>query len=63
VTGLIKALVYGIVVAIAGVKNGLACGSSAQAVGTATTSAVVSGIVWIIVSASVLTVIYITLGI
>ena len=62
-TGLVKALVYGIVVAIAGVKNGLACGSSAQAVGTATTSAVVSGIVWIIVSASVLTVIYITLGI
>jgi phospholipid/cholesterol/gamma-HCH transport system permease protein len=63
VTGLIKALVYGIVVAIAGVKNGLACGSSAQAVGNATTSAVVSGIVWIIVSASVLTVIYITLGV
>jgi len=63
VTGLIKATVYGIVVAIAGVKSGLECGSSAQAVGTATTSAVVSGIVWIIVSASVLTVIYITLGV
>ncbi len=63
VTGLIKATVYGIVIAIAGVKSGLECGSSAQAVGTATTSAVVSGIVWIIVSASVLTVIYITLGV
>ena len=63
VTGLIKATVYGIVIAIAGVKSGLECGSSAQAVGTATTSAVVSGIVWIIVTASVLTVIYITLGV
>lgn len=63
ITGLIKALVYGIVVALSGVKNGLECGNSAQAVGDATTSAVVSGIVWIIVTASVLTVIYITLGV
>ncbi|MBW2416158.1 MAG: ABC transporter permease [Deltaproteobacteria bacterium] len=63
VTGLIKALVYGVVVALAGCRNGLECGSSAQAVGLATTSAVVSGIVGIIVTASVLTVIYITLGV
>jgi phospholipid/cholesterol/gamma-HCH transport system permease protein len=59
VTGLIKALTYGIVVALAGCRNGLACGNSAQAVGLATTSAVVSAIVWIIVTASILTVIYI----
>jgi phospholipid/cholesterol/gamma-HCH transport system permease protein len=62
-TGLIKALVYGIVVALAGCRNGLECGGSAQAVGLATTSAVVSAIVWIIVTASILTVIYITLGV
>jgi phospholipid/cholesterol/gamma-HCH transport system permease protein len=63
VTGLIKALTYGIVVALAGCRNGLACGNSAQAVGLATTSAVVSAIVWIIVTASILTVIYIQLGV
>jgi phospholipid/cholesterol/gamma-HCH transport system permease protein len=62
-TGMLKALVYGIVVALAGCRNGLECGSSAQAVGLATTSAVVSAIVWIIVTASILTVIYITLGV
>lgn len=63
VTGLIKALVYGVVIALAGCRNGLECGSSAQAVGLATTSAVVSSIVWIIVTASILTVIYITLDV
>ena len=56
-------LVYGIVIALAGCRNGLECGDSAQAVGEATTSAVVSSIVWIIVTASLLTVIYITLGV
>jgi ABC-type transporter Mla maintaining outer membrane lipid asymmetry permease subunit MlaE len=41
----------------------MASGSSALAVGQATTRAVVMGIVLIIVSAAVLTVIYITLDI
>lgn len=63
VTGMIKALTYGIVIALAGCRNGLECGGSAQAVGLATTSAVVSAIVWIIVTASILTVLYITLGV
>ncbi len=39
------------------------CGSSALAVGQATTKAVVMGIVLIVVSASILTIIYINLGI
>ncbi|MBL8225193.1 MAG: ABC transporter permease [Chromatiales bacterium] len=61
--GLFKAFVYGSLVAIAGCQQGMACGSSAMAVGQATTRAVVMGIVLIIVSAAILTVIYITLDI
>jgi phospholipid/cholesterol/gamma-HCH transport system permease protein len=61
--GLFKAVVYGSLVAIAGCQQGLACGNSAMAVGESTTRAVVMGIVLIVVSASILTVIYINLGI
>ena len=61
--GLFKAVVYGALVATAGTQQGMACGNSAMAVGQATTKAVVMGIVLIVVSASVLTVIYINLGI
>ena len=61
--GLFKSLVYGSLVALAGCQQGMACGNSAMAVGLSTTKAVVMGIVLIIVSASVLTVIYINLGI
>jgi len=61
--GLFKAIVYGALVALAGTQQGMACGNSAMAVGQATTKAVVMGIVLIVVSASILTVIYINLGI
>lgn len=61
--GLFKAFVYGSLVAVAGCEQGMACGGSALAVGQATTRAVVMGIVLIIVSAAILTVIYITLDI
>jgi phospholipid/cholesterol/gamma-HCH transport system permease protein len=61
--GLFKSVVYGSLVAIAGCQQGLACGNSAMAVGESTTRAVVMGIVLIVVSASILTVIYINLGI
>jgi phospholipid/cholesterol/gamma-HCH transport system permease protein len=61
--GLFKSLVYGIVVTVAGCQQGMACGNSAQAVGQATTGAVVMGILLIVVSASVLTVIYTVLQI
>lgn len=61
--GLFKALVYGFLVAVAGCQQGIACGSSAMAVGQATTRAVVNGIVMIVISASVLTIIYINLEI
>jgi phospholipid/cholesterol/gamma-HCH transport system permease protein len=48
--GLVKALVFGILVAIAGCMRGMQCGNSSQAVGLAATSAVVTSIVMIIVT-------------
>jgi phospholipid/cholesterol/gamma-HCH transport system permease protein len=63
VVGLIKGTVFGVLIALAGCLRGMQCGRSASAVGAAATSAVVTGIVWIIVSDAVLTVIYDILGI
>ena len=54
--GLGKGTVYAMLVALAGCRQGLAAGRSAQAVGQATTAAVVQAIVWIVVAASVLTI-------
>jgi phospholipid/cholesterol/gamma-HCH transport system permease protein len=62
-TGLVMCIVFGALVALAGCQQGIACGTSAMAVGQATTRAVVMGIVLIVVSASVLTIIFINLGI
>jgi phospholipid/cholesterol/gamma-HCH transport system permease protein len=56
-------VVFGALVALAGCQQGIACGNSAMAVGQATTRAVVMGIVLIVVAASVLTIIFINLGI
>jgi len=56
--GLLKGTVYGVLVALAGCRQGLAAGRSAQAVGEATTAAVVQSIVWIVVAASLLTVVF-----
>jgi phospholipid/cholesterol/gamma-HCH transport system permease protein len=61
--GLIKAAVYGIVIAVAGCLRGIQCGRSSAAVGQATTSAVVTSIIFIVVSMAILTVIYNALGI
>ena len=57
--GLIKSAVYGGIIALPGWLRGMQCGRSAAAVGEAAISAVVTGIVGIIVSSAVLTVIYI----
>ncbi len=62
-SGLLMAFVFGALVALSGCQQGMACGTSAMAVGQATTRAVVMGIVLIVVSASVLTIIFINLGI
>jgi phospholipid/cholesterol/gamma-HCH transport system permease protein len=56
--GLLKGTVYALLVALAGCRQGLAAGRSAQAVGEAATAAVVQAIVWIVVAASALTVIF-----
>jgi phospholipid/cholesterol/gamma-HCH transport system permease protein len=56
--GLIKSAVYGMLVALAGCLRGMQCGRSAAAVGQATTSAVVTSIVWIILASAILTVIF-----
>lgn len=60
--GLFKGTVYAALVAMAGCRQGLAAGRSAQAVGQATTAAVVQAIVWIVVAASVLTILFQRLG-
>lgn len=61
--GLLKGSVYAVLVALAGCRQGLNAGRSAQAVGEATTAAVVQAIVWMVVAASLLTVIFQRLGI
>jgi phospholipid/cholesterol/gamma-HCH transport system permease protein len=60
--GLIKAGVFGVLVATAGCLRGMQCGRSASAVGEAATAAVVTGIVAIIVSDALLTIIYNAIG-
>jgi phospholipid/cholesterol/gamma-HCH transport system permease protein len=58
VVGLVKGWSYGVLVALAGCRQGLNAGRSAEAVGQATTAAVVQAIVWIAVAASVLTIVF-----
>ncbi len=61
--GLVKSAIFGILVALSGCVRGMQCGRSAAAVGLAATSAVVTGIVWIIVADSIVTVITSMMGI
>jgi phospholipid/cholesterol/gamma-HCH transport system permease protein len=61
--GLTKGGVYGAMVAYAGCLRGMQCGRSAVAVGEAATSAVVTSILLITISASLLTIIFYQLGI
>jgi len=58
VIGLINSTVFGVLVAIAGCMRGIQCGNNAAAVGNAATSAVVTSIVFIVVSDSLLTLVY-----
>ncbi len=56
--GIIKATVYGVIVAVAGCLRGMQCGSSSSAVGDAATAAVVTGIVYIVVACGIFAVIF-----
>lgn len=61
--GLLKSVIYGVIIAISGCLRGMQCKKSASAVGDAATSAVVTAIVFIILAEAVLTVVYTILGV
>jgi phospholipid/cholesterol/gamma-HCH transport system permease protein len=50
VLGVLKGAFFGVIIALTGCLRGMQCGTNAAAVGQATTSAVVTGITWIIAS-------------
>ena len=56
--GVVKATVYGVIVAVAGCLRGMECGNSSSAVGDAATAAVVTGIVYIVVACGIFAVIF-----
>jgi phospholipid/cholesterol/gamma-HCH transport system permease protein len=61
--GISKGTVYGAMIAFAGCLRGMQCGRSAEAVGRAATSAVVTAILLITIAASVMTIVYYQLDI
>ncbi|MHB8381353.1 MAG: MlaE family ABC transporter permease [Candidatus Binataceae bacterium] len=61
--GIFKATVYGVIIGIAGCLRGFQCGNSSSAVGAATTSAVVTGIVYVVVACGLFAVLFNILGI
>ncbi len=63
VEGLVKSIVYGVLIAIAGCYQGFECGRSSSAVGDAATAAVVSAIVMIVVACGIFAVMLNILGI
>jgi len=63
VLGIAKGGFFGVIVALTGCLRGMQCGTNAAAVGQATTSAVVTGITWIIASDGIFAVICNALGI
>jgi phospholipid/cholesterol/gamma-HCH transport system permease protein len=60
--GVFKCTLYAALLALAGCREGLYAGRDAQAVGVATTAAVVKGLVWIITAATTTTVLLQALG-
>jgi phospholipid/cholesterol/gamma-HCH transport system permease protein len=60
--GLISATVFGAIVAVSGCLRGMQSGRSAAAVGEATTSAVVTSIVFIVIASAVLTIVFDAVG-
>ena len=61
--GVVKCVVFGVLIALSGCMRGMQCGRSASAVGDAATSAVVTGIVFIVIADSLMTVMCNRLGI
>ncbi|HEX9658854.1 MAG TPA: ABC transporter permease [Rhodothermales bacterium] len=54
VVGIVKGAVFGVLIAITGCLRGIQCGSNAEAVGKATTSAVVTGTTLVILSNAII---------
>lgn len=61
--GLLHSFIYGIIISICGCYEGLNAGRDADSVGKATTNAVVTSLVWMIIATGILTVILEVLGI
>ena len=61
--GVFKSSVYGVLIALSGCLRGLQCANSSSAVGDAATSAVVTGIVAIVVACGSFAVVFYLLGI
>ena len=61
--GIFQSFVFGILVAISGCLRGMQCKRSASAVGDAATSAVVTGIVSIVIATAIITILCNVLGI
>ncbi|RCU51109.1 ABC transporter permease [Corallincola holothuriorum] len=61
--GLLKSVLFALVIAVAGCMNGINCGRNAMAVGQATTRSVVSAIVFIIVVDAIVTITTTLIGI
>jgi phospholipid/cholesterol/gamma-HCH transport system permease protein len=61
--GIFKSSVYGVLIALSGCLRGIQCGNSSSAVGDAATSAVVTGIVAIVVACGIFAVVFYVLGI
>ncbi len=61
--GLFHSAVFGVLIAVAGCLRGIQCGRSASAVGAAATSAVVTGIVSIVVATAIITLMCNVIGI
>jgi phospholipid/cholesterol/gamma-HCH transport system permease protein len=61
--GIAKCAVFGVLIALSGCMRGMQCGRSASSVGDAATSAVVTGIIFIVIADSLMTVMCNRLGI
>jgi phospholipid/cholesterol/gamma-HCH transport system permease protein len=62
-TGVAKSIAFGVLIGAAGCRAGLLCGRSSEAVGQATTTAVVRAIVWLVVADAAFNIVYQRLGI
>ena len=62
-SGVIKSVFFGLVIGLSGCLRGMKCERSAAGVGKATTSAVVTGILWIVIADAVFALVFNVLGI